>query len=96
MRAIAEAAAVELAENAAGYFQQLGTDGAGVTLIDGPSTGAVGPSLRSRLDLPLRMALAFLVGVGLVFLLDYFDNSIRRRDDLAELGIAVIGEIPKD
>ncbi len=96
VRAIAEAAAVELAENAGSYFQQLGTDGAGVTLIDGPSTGAVGPSLRSRLDLPLRMALAFLVGVGLVFLLDYFDNSIRRRDDLAELGIVVIGEIPKD
>ena len=41
------------------------------------------------------MALAFAVGVGLALLLEYLDTSIRRRDDLDELGIPVIGEIPK-
>ena len=35
----------------------MGTDGAGVTLIDGPGVGAVAPSLGSRLDLPLRVLL---------------------------------------
>jgi capsular polysaccharide biosynthesis protein len=95
LRAMAEAAAAELAENAPVYFQQLGTDSAGVTLIDGPTLGVVGPSLRSRLDLPLRLILAFLVGTGLVFLLDYLDTSIRRPEDLDELGLTVIGEIPK-
>lgn len=95
LQAIAAAAAAELAENAPVYFQQLGTDSAGVTLIDGPNIGVVGPGLRSRLDLPLRLLLAFLVGTGLVFLLDYLDTSIRRPEDLDELGLTVIGEIPK-
>jgi capsular polysaccharide biosynthesis protein len=95
VRAIADAAAAELTEHATRYFQQLGTEGAGITLIDGPTVNAVGPSLRSRLDLPLRMILAFLVGVGIIFLLDYFDTSIRRRDDLTDLGISVLGEVPK-
>ena len=95
VRAVADAAAAELTENATRYFQQLGTEGAGITLIDGPTVTVAGPSLRSRLDLPLRMILAFLVGVGIVFLLDYFDTSIRRRDDLTDLGIDVLGEVPK-
>ena len=95
LEAIAAAAAAELSENAGAYFQALGTDGAGVTLIDGPNIGVVGPSLRSRLDLPLRMLIAFLIGLGLIFLLDYMDTSIRTRDDVAELDLAILGEIPK-
>jgi capsular polysaccharide biosynthesis protein len=95
LEAIAAAAAAELTENAGSYFQALGTDGAGVTVIDGPSIGVVGPSLRGRLDLPLRMFIAFLIGLGLIFLLDYMDTSIRTRDDIADLDLAVLGEIPK-
>ena len=96
VKAIADAAARELEENATGDVRQLGTDGAGVTLIDGPGVGVVGPSLSSRLDLPLRMALAFLVGLGLIFLLEYLDTSIRKREELDEIGLSVIGEIPKE
>lgn len=95
LAAIAEAVAAELTENATVYFRQLGTDGAGVTLIDGPTIGAVGPSLRTRLDLPLRILLGFLVGVGLLFLLDYWDTSVRSREELEEMGFAILGEIPK-
>lgn len=92
--AIAEAAAAELTENTALYFQQLGTDNAGVTLIDGPTVSLVGPSVRSRLDLPLRLLLALLVGLGLVFLLDYLDTSIRDPRDLDEMGLPLLGAIP--
>jgi capsular polysaccharide biosynthesis protein len=95
LRAIADAVAAELSENAAFYFRQLGTDGAGVTLLDGPNLTAVGPSLRTRLELPLRVLLGFLVGVGLLFLLDYLDTSVRERQELEALGWAVLGEIPK-
>lgn len=93
--AIADAVAAELAENAAAYFRQLGTEGAGVTLIDGPSINEVRPSLRQRLDLPLRVGLGFLVGLGLIFWLDYLDTSVRNRQELEALGLAVIGEIPR-
>jgi capsular polysaccharide biosynthesis protein len=95
LTAIAEAAADELRENAAAYFQVLGTEGAGVTLLDGPAVNQVGPSLRSRLEWPLRVGLGLLVGLGLIFLLDYLDTSLRNRHEVERLGIRVIGEIPK-
>jgi capsular polysaccharide biosynthesis protein len=95
LTAIADAAAAELTENTGLYFQQLGTDGAGVTLIDGPTVSVVGPGVRSRLDLPLRLLLAFLVGLGLVFLLDYLDVSVREPRDLEEMGLPVLGVIPR-
>jgi capsular polysaccharide biosynthesis protein len=92
---IAGAVAAELIENAVGYFRQLGTDGAGVTLIDGPDVGEVVPGLRSRLELPLRVLLGFLVGVGLSFFLDYLDTSVRNRRELEAMGLPTIGEIPR-
>lgn len=95
LTAIAQAAARELAENAAAYFQVLGTEGAGVTLLDGPSVSVVGPSVRERVEWPLRIGFGLLVGLGLVFLLDYLDTSIRSRREVEMLGLRVIGEIPK-
>lgn len=95
LEAIANAAAAELVENAPVYFQQLGTAGAGVTVIDGPAVGAVGPGLRDQLEWPLRVGLGLLVGLGLAFLFDYLDTSVRDRRMVEALGLRVIGEIPK-
>lgn len=95
LEAIAAAATAELSEDASFYFQQLGTEGAGVTLIDGPTVSEVAPALRSRLDLPLRLLLALLVGIGLVFLLDYLDTSVRNEEELAALGLTPLGRIPR-
>jgi capsular polysaccharide biosynthesis protein len=95
LAAIADATAVELHDNAANYFRQLGTDGAGITLLDGPAIGVVGPTLRSRLELPLRILLGLFVGLGLLFLLDYLDTSIRTREEVETLGLHIIGEIPR-
>jgi capsular polysaccharide biosynthesis protein len=95
LRQMADAAAAELAENAPVYFQQLGTNGAGVTLIDGPTIGAVGPSVRDQVELPLRVLLGVLVGIGLVFLLHYLDTSVRTAHELEAVGLRVLGAIPK-
>jgi capsular polysaccharide biosynthesis protein len=95
LAAIANAAAAEISENASTYFHALGTEGAGVTLLDGPTISAVGASLRDKLEWPLRIGLGLLVGVGLIFLLEYLDNSIRNRGEVETLGLRVIGEIPK-
>ncbi len=92
---IATAAAAELTENVAVYFHQLGTDGAGITLLDGPTVGVVGPGLRQKIELPLRLLLALFVGLGLVFLLDYLDTSVHDRRELEALGFSILGEIPK-
>ncbi|HAJ38550.1 MAG TPA: hypothetical protein DCL15_23020 [Chloroflexi bacterium] len=95
LEAIAQAAAAELAENTPFYFQQLGTNHAGVTLIDGPSISAVGGGVRAQIELPLRVLLAFLVGIGLVYLLHYLDDTVRSAKDMEEMGLSVIGEIPR-
>jgi capsular polysaccharide biosynthesis protein len=95
LTAMAQAVAAELSENAPRYFQQLGPDGAGVTLIDGPSIGPVAPPVRQRIELPLRVLLGLLVGIGLIFLLDYLDTSVRNRHELEALGFAILGEIPR-
>ena len=95
LAAIAQAAADELVQNADFYVRQLGSDPTMVTLLDGPAFGQVGQSLRSRLEFPFRLGLALILGLGLIFLLDYLDTSIRTRQDLDELGLAVVGEIPR-
>lgn len=94
LRQIADAAAAELSENAIVYFRQLGNDGAGITMIDPPVFSAVDGGVRDQIELPLRVALGFLVGVGIVFLLYYLDDSVRRRADVEALGLTVLGEIP--
>jgi len=92
---IAQAAAAELTENAALYFAQLGTPEVVSTLLDGPTVVAVGPDLRSRIELPLRILLGFVAGIVLVFLLDYLDTSLRRPQELEDLGLPVLGAIPR-
>jgi capsular polysaccharide biosynthesis protein len=95
LEAIARAAAEELAQNTPFYFQQLGTENAGVTLIDGPTIGVVGGGVREQVELPLRVLLAFIVGVCLAFLMHYLDDSVHTERDLEATGIRVIGVIPR-
>jgi capsular polysaccharide biosynthesis protein len=91
---IANAVVEILRSGSATYFAQLSTENALVSLIDPPQIGLVGPSLRQRLDLPLRLILALTAGVALTFLFDYLDRSVRNRDDLRELGIPILAEVP--
>lgn len=91
---IADAAARTLETQNAKYFAQLGSQGATVTIIDGPDVSAVTPSLRERLDLPIRALIAFLAGIVLIFILDYLDDSVRGASDVEKMGMRVMGEIP--
>ena len=92
--AILNAAIEVLQEETPAYFGRLGLEQPQVTLFDGPSVTAVPPSLTQRLDLPVRLLLALLAGVALAFLLDYVDDSIRGREELEGMDIAVLGEVP--
>lgn len=94
LRAIAEAARLALEEENAKYFRQLGSQGADVFVIDPPSVVPLGVSLKDRLDIPIRVALGLLAGVGIAFLLHYLDDSIRDAAELESLGISVLGGIP--
>lgn len=91
---IAEAAVMNLSENNAKYFSQLGATGASVAVIDKPVVSRVGASLREQLDIPIRVLLALLAGIALAFILDYLDTSVRDARDVERLGLRVVGEIP--
>lgn len=78
------------------YFAQLGTDSGVFSLIDPPNIVPNAPSLRQRLDLPLRLILALVAGLGLAFLLDYLDDTVRHRADLEELNLSILAEIPRE
>ncbi len=92
--AIAQATQRTLEEENARYFTQLGARGALVTVIDPAVVTPVPPSLRERLDLPIRLALGVVGGLGLAFLLDYVDTSIRTPRDAESLGIPLLGRLP--
>lgn len=95
VQAIAEAVGAAVESGGADYFPQLAGVEAKAVLIDGPGIGRVGRSLRDKLDLPIRLFVAFVAGVALAFLWDYLDDTIRDRADLEALEIPVLGEIPR-
>jgi capsular polysaccharide biosynthesis protein len=94
LRAIAQAAQQTLEEDNAKYFKQLGSEGAEVFVIDSPHVVSLGVSLKDRLDIPIRVGLALLAGVGLAFLLHYVDDTIRDPEEVEALGLNVVGRIP--
>ncbi len=92
---IANAIADTLRENGGKYFAQLSAQNAALAVIDPPALVPVGPSTREKLDLPLRALLALAAALGIAFLLDYLDDSVRATDDIEGMGMVVLGEIPK-
>lgn len=75
-------------------FPQNG-EGAIVTALDGVVVAPAPPSLRTRLDIPIRLALGLALGVVLAFIVWYFDPRIRDRADAEAIGLNIIAEIPK-
>ncbi|MGD8488776.1 MAG: hypothetical protein PVG54_01545 [Anaerolineae bacterium] len=95
VQAVAEATAAAIEDGGADYFPQLTGVEARAVLIDGPGIGQAGPSLQDQLDLPLRLFVALIAGVALVFLWDYLDDTVRNRTEIESLGLRVLGEIPR-
>ncbi|PKO23595.1 MAG: hypothetical protein CVU38_03140 [Chloroflexi bacterium HGW-Chloroflexi-1] len=95
LRAIADAIVATMTGRSADFFGQFSAEEADIRLIDPPTVSVVGRPAREQLDLPLRVLLALAAGIALAFLLDYLDDAVRDRDELTQLGLAVLGEIPR-
>lgn len=93
--AIATAAIKVLQTQNARAFPQLGGTNAVVTALDAPNVGVSAPGLRSLVDLPIRLGLGLAVGVALAFVAHYFDPYIRTKQDVTQLDLKVLAEIPK-
>ncbi len=95
LTAIADAVAATMTEDADEFMPRLLEDQGAVYLVDRGGVVPIGPSLKQRLDMPLRLVLALLAGIGLAFLVNYLIPRIYDRDDLEKLGIQVMAEIPR-
>ncbi len=92
--AIFAAITAALQDNAP-VFPALGGLAAAAVPLDAAQPGAVAPSLRNRLDLPLKVAVGLAAGVALALLAHYFDPFVRDRRDLEQLGLTVLGDVPR-
>jgi capsular polysaccharide biosynthesis protein len=94
LEAMMRAAMRVLSERNAEALPQLGGEPAEVVALDEPIINRVPAGIRGQLELPLRIVLALAAGVGVALLADYLDPTLRRREEIEAMGIAVLGEIP--
>lgn len=95
LRDIANAVVQTVREDSADFFPQAFGYGTEAILVDGPHVGPVLPGLREKLDLPVRLILALLVGIGLVLLWHYVDDTLYEQEDVRALGLSILAEIPR-
>lgn len=90
-----DAAVVVLQEQNEGALPQLGDRPAVLVPLDEPVVNPLAAGLRSQLDLPLRLALALVAGVGLALLVEYLDPTVREPGEVEEIGLTILGRIPR-
>jgi len=57
-------------------------------------TGPISP--KRRLNVALSLVLGLLLGLGLVFLMDYLDNTVKSSEDVEQyLGLSILAIIPR-
>ena len=85
----------ELTQNGTSYWPQLSkAKGGPVVALDKPTPTGVAVSLRNRFDIPIRIIVAFIAGLALVFVVHALDPYLRDRKELERMGCRVVGQIP--
>jgi capsular polysaccharide biosynthesis protein len=95
LRIIADAVIVVMQTRNQAYFPQLGGQPAIVEILDDPQIAPAPPPLTDRFGGILKLAIALIAGIGLAFLVEYLDPTLRTQEDLETLGLKVIVSIPK-
>ncbi len=94
---IATAILDELVDNGDAWFSLLGADDVNLAIVDTPDpAGPVTPSLRDRVEIPLRIALAALVALGLALALHALDQRLFDATAVeSQTRLTVLGRIPR-
>jgi capsular polysaccharide biosynthesis protein len=95
LTAMIAAAIKVLQEQNAEALPQLGGESAEIVQLDQAIVNAVNPPITNQLDLPLRIAIALIIGLLLAFLAEYLDASLHTSEEIELLGLPVLGVIPK-
>jgi capsular polysaccharide biosynthesis protein len=96
IEAIAKAAITVLQTRNQVYFPQFAAFPAEVTPLDDVRVNRIPMPLMDRLNPFLRLAVGLAIGLGLAVAAEYMDDSIRREEDLAALGLIVVGVVPAE
>lgn len=93
---LANGIAENLVANRMKYFGRPGTDDAAVAVVQ-QADGASENSLRRLLELAIKLVAVVGLAVGLAFLTDYLDDSVKTGSDVeATLGLRLLAQIPPD
>lgn len=90
-----QAAIIILQTRNQAYFPHLGDSPAEVTIINQPAVSPAPAPLTNRFKPILQLGVAFFAGIVLVGLVEYFDRTIRYRDEVEAQGLQVLATIPK-
>ncbi len=72
------------------------TETAGLKVVDPPRLSTAPLPKRSKILVVMGALVGLLLGVGAAYALEYFDNSIRKAEDVTKsLGLTVLGSIPQ-
>jgi capsular polysaccharide biosynthesis protein len=96
LEAIMSASIKVLMEQNSSALPQLGGDTAVLIPLDTPSVNPIPTGLTNQLQLPLRLLIALAFGIGLGLVVEYLDGRVHGRDELTDLNLPLLGEIPKE
>jgi uncharacterized protein involved in exopolysaccharide biosynthesis len=92
---IAAATVIVLQTRNQQYFPQFASEPAQIVPLDEIDVVRTFPPFTDRLMPLVRIALGLAAGIGLAFLADYLDDSVRSPSDLEKLELDVVGCIPR-
>lgn len=78
------------------YLQALAAYNTQMTVVTPPVAHRANTVFGLISEIGLRTLIGLIVGIGLAFLLDYIDSSVRTREEAEELlRLPILGEIPR-
>src|SRR5438477_7728597 len=78
------------------YLQALSAYNTHLSIVTPPVTHRANTALGLTSEIALRTLIGLLVGIGLAFLIDYLDPSVRTRQEAERvLELPVLGEVPR-
>lgn len=95
LEAIAAASIDVLQTETVTYFPQLATEPAIIIPFDDVDVVQTSPPITTRLQPFVTIVVGLAAGVGLAVLAAFTDNTLRGREDLQQLAIPVLGEVPR-
>nr|MBN1230193.1 hypothetical protein [Anaerolineae bacterium] len=84
-----------LEESSADYFPQIGDGTVVISALDATGIVEVPPPVEDRLMPILQVGLGVAAGFALAFLVEYLDPTVCESQEIEEMGVPVLAEIPR-